>query len=142
MQPKQPKKKNPDPWDGRCPSRAVLNLIGDKWAMLIFPLLRQRPHRNSELLRGVGGISQKVLTETLRDFEVHGLVLRNDFGTVPPKVDYRLTDLGLTLAEAMCVLDQWVVDHYNDVAGAKKRYLRRNRPAKSLTRRGLPQARS
>lgn len=53
--------------------------------MLIFPLLNQRPHRNSELLRAVDGISQKVLTETLRDFEVHGLVIRHDYGTVPPK---------------------------------------------------------
>ena len=130
----QPQQQSPNPWDGRCPSLAVLNLIGDKWAMLIFPLLMQRPHRNSELLRGVGGISQKVLTETLRDFEVHGLALRKDYGTVPPKVDYRLTELGRTLAEAMAVLDQWVVDHYHEVAGARQRYLRRVRPAKSTGR--------
>lgn len=125
MESLQTKKKIPNPWDGRCPSRAVLNLIGDKWAMLIFPLLGQRPHRNSELLRAVDGISQKVLTETLRDFEVHGLILRQDYGTVPPRVDYRLTELGQTLAEVMRVLDQWVVDHYHEIAGARDRYLRR-----------------
>ena len=127
MKPAQLKKQIPNPWDGRCPSRAVLNLIGDKWAMLIFPLLKQRPHRNSELLRAVDGISQKVLTETLRDFEVHGLVLRRDYGTVPPKVDYRVTDLGRKLADVMDVLDQWVVEHYHEIADARKRYIRRNR---------------
>lgn len=125
MEPKESKAKKPDPWNGQCPSRAVLNLIGDKWAMLIFPLLRQRPYRNSELLRAVDGISQKVLTETLRDFEVHGLVVRRDYGTVPPKVDYRLTALGETLAAALAVVDQWVVDHYFEIAGAKARYERR-----------------
>ena len=130
MKVKEKARQTPDPWNGRCPSRAVLNLIGDKWAMLIFPLLRQRPHRNSELLRQVGGISQKVLTETLRDFERHGFVLRHDYGTVPPKVDYGLTELGRSLAETMSVLDQWVVDHYYEVAGARQRYLRRNRRQK------------
>jgi DNA-binding HxlR family transcriptional regulator len=126
MQVTQRKRQIPDPWNGRCPSRAVLNLIGDKWAMLIFPLLRKRPQRNSELLRQVDGISQKVLTATLRDFEVHGLVLRHDYGTVPPKVDYRLTPLGDTLADAMSVLDQWVVDHYYEIAAARERYQRRH----------------
>ena len=130
MEVKEKARQSPDPWNGRCPSRAVLNLVGDKWAMLIFPLLRQRPHRNSELLRQVGGISQKVLTETLRDFELHGLVLRHDYGTVPPRVDYRLTELGGSLAEAMSVLDQWVVDHYYEIAGARELYLRRKRRKK------------
>jgi len=95
--------------------------------MLIFPLLKQRPHRTSELIRAVDGISQKVLTETLRDFEVHGLILRRDYGTVPPKVDYRLSELGQTLAKAMGVLDQWVIDHYHEMAGARERYVRKKR---------------
>lgn len=124
-------KKTPDPWNGNCPSRAVLNLIGDKWAMLIFPLLRARPQRNSELLRAVDGISQKVLRETLRDFEAHGLVERRDYGTMPPKVDYRLTELGTTLADALSVVDQWVVNHYYEMADARERYLRRARRAKA-----------
>lgn len=95
--------------------------------MLIFPLLRQRPYRNSELLRAVDGISQKVLTETLRDFEVHGLILRKDYGTVPPKVDYRLTGLGETLADALSIVDQWVVDNYHEIASARERYMRKAR---------------
>lgn len=125
MEPVHSKKQIPNPWDGRCPSRTVLNLIGDKWAMLILPLLRPGPLRNSELLRKVDGISQKVLTETLRDFEVHGLILRHDYGTVPPKVDYRLTRLGESLADTMALVDQWVVDHFHDMAQARQRYLRR-----------------
>jgi DNA-binding HxlR family transcriptional regulator len=129
MKPHKNTGKKPNPWDGQCPSRAVLNLIGDKWSMLIFPLLMERPHRNNELLRAVGGISQKVLTETLRDFEVHGLIERRDYGTVPPKVDYRLTALGESLAQALSVIDQWVIDHFFDMAGARDRYLRRKRRA-------------
>lgn len=125
METTQKKRQTPDPWKGNCPSRAVLNLIGDKWAMLLFPLLRERPRRNSELLRAVEGISQKVLTETLRDFEVHGLVLRQDYQTVPPKVDYRLTPLGESLAVAMQALDEWVIQHYWEVAGAKEKFLRK-----------------
>lgn len=117
-------KQTPDPWNGNCPSRAVLNLIGDKWAMLIFPLLREGPKRNSELLRLVGGISQKMLTETLRSFESHGLILRRDYGTVPPKVDYILTPLGQSLATAIAVLDQWVVDHFHEIATYRKRWQR------------------
>ena len=97
--------------------------------MLIFPLLQERPYRNNELLRAVGGISQKVLTETLRDFEVHGLIARRDYGTVPPRVDYRLTSLGHSLAEALRVVDQWVVDHYFDIAGARERYVRGRKDA-------------
>lgn len=95
--------------------------------MLIFPLLKQRPHRNSELIRAVDGISQKVLTETLRDFEVHGLLIRKDYGTVPPKVDYRLSELGRSLAETLDVVDKWVVVHYHQIAEARKRYQRRRR---------------
>lgn len=125
--------KTPNPWDGRCPSRAVLNLIGDKWAMLIFPLLKERPHRNSELLRAVGGISQKMLTETLRDFEVHGLIERRDYGTMPPKVDYRLTALGKSLAEALSVIDQWVIDHFFAIAAAREHYLRKKGRAAGAT---------
>jgi DNA-binding HxlR family transcriptional regulator len=125
MQLAEKQKTKPDPWNRGCPSRAVLNIIGDKWTMLLFPLLQDGPRRNSELLRLLDGISQKVLTETLRDLEGHGLVARRDYGTVPPKVDYRLTELGATLAEAMRAVDQWVVDHYLEVAEARTRFLRK-----------------
>lgn len=102
-------------------------MLANKWALLIFPLLAHGPCRNAELLRLVSGISQKVMTDTLRELESHGLVIRHDYGTVPPKVDYRLTDLGKTLAEVMGVLDQWVVDHYYEVATARERFRRNAR---------------
>ena len=83
---------------------------------------------------GVASPSRRHFAEgTYRNFarfRLHGLVLRHDYGTVPPKVDYRLTELGRSLAETMSVLDQWVVDHYYEVAGARERYLRRNRRKK------------
>ena len=70
--------------------------------------------------------------ETLRDFEVHGLIERRDYHTVPPKVDYRLTALGEGLAGALSVIDQWVVDHFFDMAGARDRYLRKKRRTPAL----------
>lgn len=123
----------PDPWNRGCPSRALLNLIGDKWTMLLLPKLSRGPLRNSELLRQVGGISQKVLTETLRDLEGHGLVLRHDYGTVPPKVDYRLSTLGQSLAATLDLLDRWVVDHYFEVAQARQKFLKKARRKASET---------
>lgn len=82
------------------------------------------------------GISQKVLTETLRDFAVHGLVHRHDYQTVPPKVDYRLTHLGESLAVAMQALDEWVIQHYWEVAGAKEKFLRKkSSPSGDATRK-------
>lgn len=117
----------PDPWDRRCPSREVLSLLGNKWTLLIFPILHEGPLRNAELLRQVDGISQKVLTETLRDLESRGLITRHDYGTVPPKVDYALTPLGHSLARILGKLDQWVVDNYLEMAAATARFRRRAR---------------
>lgn len=118
-------RKKPDPWDSLCPSRTLLNLISGKWTLLIFPLLSQKPRRNAELLRLVDGISQKVMTEILRDLETHGLVARHDYGTMPPKVDYSLTELGNQLAKTIGLLDKWVVDNYYEVAAARERSIRK-----------------
>jgi DNA-binding HxlR family transcriptional regulator len=119
----------PNPWDRNCPSRTLLSLIADKWTLLLFPHLAAGAKRNAELMRLLDGISQKVLTETLRGLEAHGLVARKDYGTVPPKVDYQLTALGETLAQTMDLLDQWVVDHYYDVEAAKEQFQRRRKRA-------------
>lgn len=127
MKPHEKQGQIPDPWDSRCPSREVLNLIGNKWTLLIFPLLHQGPLRNSELLRRIDGISQKVLTDTLRQLEIRGLIHRHDYATVPPKVEYSLTELGRSLASLMGLLDQWVIDHYFDMAKAVTKYKRRTR---------------
>lgn len=112
----------PNPWDRRCPSRDLVGLLANKWVLLLFPLLIRGPQRNADLLRMVDGVSQKMLTETLRELEEHGLLARHDYQTVPPKVDYRLTDLGRSLARVISVLDKWVVDHFYDIEGARKRF--------------------
>lgn len=108
-----------------CPSRAALEVVGSKWALLIVPLLARQPLRNNELLRQVGGISQKMLTQTLRELERHGLVQRTDHQTVPPHVDYQLTELGRSLSEALVVVDRWAERHYPAIASARIAFDRR-----------------
>jgi DNA-binding HxlR family transcriptional regulator len=110
--------RRPDPWSETCPSRDVIGLLASKWVMLLIPLLRRGPQRNGDLMRAMGGVSQKMLTQTLRDLEDHGLVARRDYAEVPPRVDYTLTPLGESLAKTIAALDDWVVRHYYDLAKA------------------------
>jgi DNA-binding HxlR family transcriptional regulator len=109
-----------DVWNADCPSRRVLELIANKWALLLIPLLRGTPQRNSELLRKVGGISQKMLTQTLRDLELNGLVLRDDRQTVPPHVEYRLSALGLSLSRALMAVDRWAESNHAEIDRAQE----------------------
>lgn len=102
-----------------CPSRRVLALIADKWTMLILPALQEGPRRNSELMRAVGGVSQKMLTQTLRELERNGLIERHDYGEVPPRVDYRLTALGRSLTGPIWALDCWAEQHFSEVEAAR-----------------------
>jgi DNA-binding HxlR family transcriptional regulator len=102
-----------------CPSRRVLALIADKWTMLILPALHNGPRRNNELMRAVGGISQKMLTQTLRELERNGLIERRDYGEIPPRVDYRLTALGRSLAEPIWALDRWAQERFGEVEAAR-----------------------
>ena len=104
-----------DPWSDTCPSRDVIGLLASKWVLLLIPLLRRGPQRNGELMRGIAGVSQKMLTQTLRDLERHGLVARRDYAEVPPRVEYTLTPLGDSLAKTITALDDWVVRHYHDM---------------------------
>ena len=107
-----------NPWDPSCPSRAVIDLLASKWVLLLVPLLRRAPKRNRDLMRGIPGVSQKMLTQTLRDLERNGLVTRHDFGEVPPRVEYTLTPLGNSLAKAITTFDDWVIRHYYDMVKA------------------------
>jgi DNA-binding HxlR family transcriptional regulator len=102
-----------------CPSRRVLELIADKWTMLILPALQEGPRRNNELLHAIGGVSQKMLTHTLRELQRNGLIERRDYGEIPPRVDYRLTALGHSLAGPIRTLDRWAERHFAEVQAAR-----------------------
>jgi DNA-binding HxlR family transcriptional regulator len=104
-----------NPWSASCPSRLVIEMLASKWVLLLVPLLRQGPKRNGDLIRGIPGVSQKMLTQTLRDLERSRLVTRRDFGEIPPRVEYALTPLGNSLAKAITTFDDWVIRHYYDM---------------------------
>lgn len=108
-----------DPCDANCPSRDILDLIGDRWSLLLLLVIAQGYHRNGELKRRVGGISQKMLTQTLRALEANGLVERRDFGTVPPHVEYHLTGLGVSLAHSLTPLFEWIGREFANVLAAR-----------------------
>jgi DNA-binding HxlR family transcriptional regulator len=112
-----------------CPSRLILDRIADKWTTLIIGILAQSKHRRfNELRRMIGGISQKMLTQTLRDLERDGLVTRTIFPEIPPRVEYELTQLGRTLCGPLGSLTQWAHDHMDEVKGAQARFDARSRP--------------
>ncbi len=109
-------------YDATCPSRQVLDLIADKWATLIVALLEDRPWRFAALQRHIGGISQKMLTQTLRDLERDGLMQRTVYAQVPPRVEYALTPLGKTLGEPLAALIRWSEEHMEAVTAAQQHY--------------------
>ena len=100
----------------------VLARVGDKWSVLVIMLLGERPRRFNEIKRMVGGISQRMLTLTLRGLERDGLVTRTVFPTVPPRVDYELTDLGRSLATPVEALGLWARQHLPQIAAARRRF--------------------
>ncbi len=105
-----------------CPTRLVLDRIGDKWAVLVLGLLVNGPQRFNRLRREVEGVSQKMLSQTLKSLERDGLVLRRVFPTVPVTVEYSLTPLGATLTETIDGLRIWAESHIEDVLKAQSRY--------------------
>jgi DNA-binding HxlR family transcriptional regulator len=109
-------------YDPSCTARDALELIASKWAMLILPALAKGPLRNAELLRKIGGISQKMLTQTLRDLERNGLIIREDMRTMPLHVEYRLSPLGASLARTLTALDRWAERHFPRLDAARVRY--------------------
>lgn len=112
----------------RCPApqvREVLVRIGDKWSVLVIGLLGQRGRRFTELLHDVDGISQRMLTVTLRGLERDGLVSRTVHAVVPPRVDYALTPVGKTLLATVTDLARWADRHAKDIEGARTTYDKR-----------------
>ncbi|MCF2571362.1 winged helix-turn-helix transcriptional regulator [Brevibacterium sp. UCMA 11754] len=96
-----------DAFDPECPTRVVLDRVGDKWTVLIIGVLDEGPKRFSEIRVAIGGITPKVLTSTLRSLVADGLVTREVFGEVPPRVEYALTELGRSLQEPVAALRRW-----------------------------------
>lgn len=116
------KKLKPDPYNGRCPSRGILQLIGSKWAVLLVCALSQGAVRTGELKRRIDGISQKMLTQTLRELERHGIVARIDHAEVPPRVEYELTRLGHSLSTLVSQIEAWVVNNYPRMSTAAREF--------------------
>ena len=96
-----------------CPVSGLFRRLGDRWSMLLIILLGQRTHRYNELHRAIEGISQRMLTRTLRILETDGLVTRTVHPTNPPSVEYALTDLGRSLLVPVSALADWAVAHQN-----------------------------
>lgn len=105
-----------------CHAREVLDRVGDKWSVFVIHMLGGGTRRFSELRRGIEGISQRMLTVTLRGLERDGLVTRTVYPVVPPRVDYALTPLGETLLETICALVTWSEVHRTDIDLARLRY--------------------
>jgi DNA-binding HxlR family transcriptional regulator len=90
-----------------CPARVAIETIADKWSVVVLYGLSRGPRRHSELVELIGGISKKMLTQTLRRLERRGLVSRRAYAEVPPRVEYELTPLGRTLIEPIGALTRW-----------------------------------
>ena len=101
---------------------SILSRIGDKWSVLVIMLLASGPRRFNEIKRMVGGISQRMLTLTLRGLERDGLVTRTVFPTIPPRVDYELTDLGRSLRGPVENLGSWAFENLPHIQTARERF--------------------
>ncbi|MCW2246018.1 DNA-binding HxlR family transcriptional regulator [Azospirillum fermentarium] len=111
-----------DVYEQRCPTRLVLDRLADKWVVLLLGRLGSGPRRFNQLRREVQGVSQKVLSQTLKKLERDGLVERRAFPTVPVTVEYELTPLGRTLAVPLAALADWAETHIESVLAAQQQY--------------------
>ena len=109
-----------------CPVRDMLSQIGGKWAALLIEALSQRPYRFGALRRMIPDISQRMLTQTLRELQRDGYIEREVFATKPPSVEYRMTDLGRALYEPLSQLLNWAEANHAAVKAARERYDREN----------------
>ncbi|QJP14990.1 helix-turn-helix transcriptional regulator [Starkeya sp. ORNL1] len=116
-------------WDTRedCEVRQILDRIADKWSLLVIALLDKRTLRFTQLRNSIKGVSQRMLTTTLRHLERDGIIQRTVYPVVPPRVDYALTPLGVTLHETIQSLVAWTERYQNEIAAARARYDARER---------------
>jgi DNA-binding HxlR family transcriptional regulator len=113
-------------YDRHCPARVMLDSLADKWTVLVIGQLATGTMRFAELRRAIDGVSQKMLTSTLRDLERDGLVKRQLYASVPPKVEYSLTPLGSSLVNSMKELCLWAEDHIDQVLRARENFDKRS----------------
>jgi DNA-binding HxlR family transcriptional regulator len=111
-----------DAFLAQCPSRQLLDRISDKWVTLVLAALSGGPQRYSQLARTIAGVSQKMLTQTLRTLERDGLLTRTVTATVPVTVTYELTDLGRSLQSVITGLKAWAETHMDEVLDARSSY--------------------
>jgi DNA-binding HxlR family transcriptional regulator len=116
---------NVDVFAKSCPTRVVLDRIADKWALLALRRIGTTPLRFNQLRRDIEGVSQKVLSQTLKKLERDGLVSRKVFATVPVTVEYSITPLGLTLTEVATAISKWAESNIEKVLAAQKKYDRK-----------------
>ena len=112
----------PNAYSADCPTRQILDRIGDKWAVLILILIRDEPMRFNALRRSIEGISQKMLSQVLKSLERDGLIRRRAIPTVPVTVEYSITPLGTTLSAAVDPLRDWAERNLKEVLAAQRRY--------------------
>lgn len=110
------------PYRADCPTRRILDRIGDRWTVLIVGALGDGPARFSELRRRIEGVSQKMLTQTLRGLERDGLVTRTVFPEVPVRVEYALTEAGRSLQAPLRALEEWSIEHLSDVSASQQAF--------------------
>jgi DNA-binding HxlR family transcriptional regulator len=125
--------------DASCNWREVVDLIGDKWTVLILKALCHKQLRYSELHRAIPGISQKVLTASLRQLERDGIVKRTVHPVVPPKVEYEMTALGFSVFEVVDALRDWAESHLSEIESARETYDAKQLP-KQLVAATIPSA--
>lgn len=112
----------PDVFSAECRSREVLDMLAQKWSLLILHSLDEGPKRTAELRRHVDGISEKMLIQTLRGLERSGFVARRAYPEVPPRVEYRLTPLGTSLSGLVRALDDWVETNFTKIVKAEEAF--------------------
>ncbi len=124
-----------NPYGPGAPTRLALELIAHKWALLVLEILQGGPTRFTELRRHLEGISPQVLTRTLRELERDGMIARQIFAEVPPRVEYSMTDLGHTLCPMIEVLKAWAERYIPEMLAARDRH-ERNSPSLAMDARG------
>ncbi|HJW93486.1 MAG TPA: helix-turn-helix domain-containing protein [Thermoanaerobaculia bacterium] len=117
-----------DVFDETCASHQAVGRLADKWTLLLIYALAQGTKRYSELQRQIAGISPKMLTQTLRSLEQNGYVEREIFPEVPPRVEYSLTELGVSFVQPVAVLYQWAQDHKDELIRIRSRIARKAVP--------------